>query len=131
LDTRLFIRQNEPFSLDQTDIATDAAEFYDVFLSNARGKLDINGDYIGIHYVTTRIRSGFAVGGNIDAVGLIYEDGSIQWASFIQKVITGRGVGSISSLAANGMAFNALGPPDGNVTYIGDFEGLLVLGFDQ
>src|SRR5689334_2063216 len=128
LDSRLFVKQAEPFTLQFTDIATDAAEYYDVYLSNAAGQFDVNGSYIAIHYQTKLFRTGFAVGGNIDAVGLVFQDGSTRWASRIARVRTGQGLGSTLGVA-NGFAENALGPTDGNVTYLGDGEGLIVLGF--
>lgn len=128
MDSRLFVKQAEPFTLRFTDIATDAGEFYDVYLSNARGQFDVNGNYIAIHYMTKFFHTGFAVGGNIDAIGLVFSDGSVKWASSLARVRTGQGLGSTQDIL-NGFAENALGPQDGQVTYLGDGEGLLVVGF--
>ncbi len=105
-----------------------STEFYDFFYSNEDGTLNPNGQYLSIECTRINFLNNSATGNNIDSVSLNFADGHKEYASIIASTQVGSGL-SGSFAATNGYAASSLGSPDNQVTYMGDGNSRLTLGF--
>lgn len=109
-----------------TSVGQPGEEWYDVFISNNDGALNINGMYITINCFRGYIKSiGDGVGNNIEAVSLDFTDGTHIWASVITNYVLG-----LNQLYEWSYLERALGPSDMNSTRVGDEFSSITLGFN-
>ncbi len=113
------------------DIATEAGEYYDVFLSTPDGIPDTNGCCITIVCNMTEARTNYHAGDNIDAVELDFADGSHLGASSIGQIQLGAGITDPILLASSGLATNILGLHDTNFTRLGYNYSSITVCFPQ
>ncbi len=92
------IDQNPPAF--QFDFMGTPLEYYDVFVSDQQGNLDIHGRYLTIECYFNKRRGGVA--NNIDAVRLDFRGGAFQWANRVGSYQVG---------------FGPFPRPDGDVQY--------------
>jgi hypothetical protein len=105
-----------------------AEEYYDAFVSDARGNVDPNGSYVTIDDLRTRFYENDAVGNNIDAVELRFADGSSRFAEIVTHVELGTGL-SGDYVSNFGYALRSLGAPNGQTTRIGDQNSSFTVGW--
>jgi hypothetical protein len=113
------------------DFYTGANEYYDVFLSAPDGTPDTNGCCVTILCYMTEARTNYHSGNNIDAVELDFANGSRMGASSLGRIQLGAGITDPALIASAGLATNALGLHDGNVTRLGYSNSAITLCFPQ
>lgn len=101
------------------DFSDANGQFYDVYLSDANGTPESNGCCVSIVCNMTNQLTDYSSGNNIDAVEIIFADGSTQGADYVGSVQLGQGLTDPNLLYTDGQAVNALGLADGHVTYLG------------
>ncbi len=102
------------------DFSDTNGQFYDVYLSDANGTPDSNGCCVSIVCNMTNTLTDYSSGNNIDAVELVFADGSTKGADYVGSVQLGHGLTDPNLLYTSGMSANALGLPNGKVTYLGN-----------
>jgi hypothetical protein len=116
-DARLVNDVNQDYPSFQYDFKGDPfKEFYDVFVSDESGNLNLAGEYITIECYYNSYVQGTSVGNNIEAISLNFQDGHTEWGTTISSFVLGNG---IDPTIPNGRVTNALGPLDGQCTYMG------------
>jgi hypothetical protein len=101
------------------DFADTNGQFYDVYLSDPDGMPDQNGCCISILCDTTNQLADYSSGNNIDAVEIVFADGSTHGADYVGSVMLGQCLTDPNLLYTSGDAANALGLADGHVTHLG------------
>lgn len=95
-------------------------EFYDIYVSDANGNPSANGSYLTID---TSFNFASDSGNNIDAVSVVV-GGTARYSDTVASVRPGGGPFTITSASA-------LGPPDGQATFLGNTPSSITLGFCQ
>ena len=112
------------------DLFTHSNEAYDFYVSDELGNLDVNGQYLTIdvyHRGTTYLNS---VGGNIDAVWVELNDGTMVYAKSVVLYEPGtyhNGTSATAPITNDGTAI--LGPPDAVPTFMGNGFSRIVVCF--
>ncbi len=128
------------FGANSSNDMSGTVENYDIYLSDANGNLNSSGSYITIDSYRNADKQNVAVGGNISAVQLNFNNGTSIYASNVARVVNGTGLSGVFA-STQGYANNALGAPipsgQGLVqpapgfkcTYLGDHFSSITLGF--
>lgn len=105
------------------DIQTGAQEKYDLYRSDANGSPLATGDYISVYQVRNYISTEDS-GNNIDSVVLIDKTTGVRSpATIVSSYMIG------ASGTGDGLVSNVLGEPDNKVTYMGDLQSRITVGF--
>ncbi|MCB0336975.1 MAG: hypothetical protein KDD62_11745, partial [Bdellovibrionales bacterium] len=115
------LEQNE----DVNDFATEEKEYYDVFVSNSNGELDVKGSYFTIEALANGTDG---LSHNIDAVHLVLSNGTEIPADIVSKIALGENIGN-DVLVDSGFAKLALGEKDEATSVLGDGNTRLTVGF--
>ncbi len=115
-------------AVGNADFATNAAEYYDVYVSDADGTLNPDGSYLTFDCFRNNFLENSLVGNNIDAAGLHLSDASLIYADRVTNVELGYGLSGLH-FTSNGFAANSLAAPDLVSTKIGDQYSSLTVGF--
>jgi hypothetical protein len=94
-------------------------QYYDVYLSTDDGTPNVDGCCITIACYMADTASNYSTGNNIDAVELDFADGSSIGATSVGNVQLGQGLTDPTLYYNSGLAVNAVGLHDGNVSYLG------------
>jgi len=105
------------------DLSTTAQEEYDFFLSDADGTPNGQGSYITSLCSRNLFLGGIRAGHNIDSVSLVLSDGTKIYADWIASYALG------SQPYGDGHADAILGATDGAITYLGDGQSRITVGF--
>ena len=135
-DKALDVANGEFFAvgLPGADLWTKADESYDFFISDKNGTQDKFGQYLTIETYHGDDTDYDAVGGNIDAVYLLFEDGEKVYASSVVLYELGTYEGADGNPIVaqnNGEVQDVLGPTDGHFTYMGNYWSKMVLCFGE
>jgi len=104
-------------------------EYYDIYIGDENGNLDYNnGEYLTIGCYHDANLFNTATGNNIDAVSLNFQGGTKRWAIRVGSFQLGDNL-TDPSLSADGLVQHALGPNDGQLTYMGAHQSRMTLGF--
>lgn len=117
-------------SANAHDLST-GVEYYDLYVSNSDGTPNAGGDYLTIDVKMPSPQYNQNSGGNIDAVGLKFNNGEEIFASSVTNVIVGAGQTGMYS-TTQGYKNLAVGAPDASglngVTFLGS-GGSITLAF--
>ncbi len=108
--------------------STSAHEQYTIFISDAGGHADPQGSYINILDYRNENVPDQGAGNNIDAITLHFSNGTSATADRVSNVQLGTGLSNLY-ITNLGYASRALGAPDDQVTYLGNQNADLTLGF--
>ena len=115
------------------DLWTVASETYDFYISDQFGVEDHWGQYLTIETYHDAATASSAVGNNIDTAYLMLADGTTIYATSVvmYELGTYNDAGNPTTTPYNGYVVNALGPADGEYTYVGNGWTKMVLCFGE
>lgn len=110
------------------DFLGTSTEFYDVYLSDADGLGNPQGEYLSIACYRDADLTNGHTGNNIDSVELLLSSGPSFYADHVGSVQLGTGLWG-DYVTYNGFIDHALGPPNTTMTAMGDHYSRMTLGF--
>ena len=121
----VFDIDSQSLTMGTADLITSAGETYDFYLSDENGNYTLDGSYITSACNRSPVYGGQACGHNLDAIYLTKRNGSPLYADVVTSYVLG-------VLPYNGgYPENVLGSPDGKITYLGDGDSRITVGFSM
>ena len=111
-----------------SDFTTNEGEYYDVYVSDADGTLNLNGSFLTIDGFRDASNTNDDVGHNIDSVALSLSNGIIGYADIVTDFDLGVGLYG-AWLDNDGYNERALGSSDLQSTRLGDQNASITVGF--
>ena len=108
------------------DLVTSAGETYDVYRSDVSGNPQSSGQYVSFLMNRSYSKPDIASGNNVESAVLISKSSGLRYPA-VEVASKSRGASLASEF--DDQASNALGEPNGTVSYMGDLTSRLTLGY--